>query len=112
MNCLKFEYRNLKSGDIVEFSDTFKDSRFAIVTSGFGMSLASIGTKIFGIFGATKEEAVENYKDHVNCLSKYTDVTERLNSQRKPYEGFVRRQLCKVVGKVDLKTGEEITVTK
>lgn len=117
----KYDFRDLAEGDIVDFEKNNPQYRFGIVTGGFGMSTACIGSKIFGVFGATVEQVKANYKDWLKIDAA---ETQRREAEKKAtggynidfgadpdYKGYTRRQPCMVIGRVDLKTGEDVIVT-
>ena len=113
----KFEMIELKEGDVVEFPENNPAWRFGVVTGGFGMSLKTLGSKIFGVFGATKEETIKNYKVHLVLKAKRREKQDKEMKEKGsftidfsdtlPFEGYTRRQPCKVVAHLDPKTGEK-----
>lgn len=109
----EFKYIDLTEGDIVEFSDHKPDSRFGVVTGGFGMSTKAMGSKIFGSFGATKEKAVENFKKSLAYKAAHRPKNGRLievdlfaEERDLPDDGYTHRQPCRIVGHVNPQTGE------
>ncbi len=112
----KYDYRDLVEGDIVDFKENATPYKFGVVTGGFGMSTACIGSKIFGVFGPTIEQTRTNYKEYLKIKTAEdarmaAEMKEKgscsINWDADPdYKGYTSRQPCKVVGHVDLKTGE------
>jgi hypothetical protein len=92
----KYEEQNLNEGDVVEFPRNKDVARFGVVTGGFGMKTFLSGSMIMGVFGATAQEAVDNYKTHLK-MDRYTSFEPA---------GTTRRQECRVVGHVNVKTGK------
>ena len=114
----KFEMTELKKGDVVEFPRNNPAWRFGVATGGFGISLQTLGSKIFGVFGASQSEAIKNYKVHLLHKARRREKQDREIKEKGsftidfsdvlPFEGYTRRQPCKVVSHVDPKTGEEV----
>jgi len=111
----KFVYQEIKEGDVVEFPKNETRFRFGVVKGGFGTDPKSMGSKIFGSFGATPEEAMENYrkslarkeqqlKEIKEKGSVTIDITKTVD-----YEGYTGTQPCRIVGHVDPKTGQPTT---
>ncbi len=80
----EYKLQNLREGDIVEFPKNDPPARYGVVIGGFGMSTTTIGSKIFGNFGATPQEAIDNFHADTNG-------------------GFTRTQECAVVGHIEPK---------
>ncbi len=95
---LEYKEQNLSEGDVVEFPRNAVGGRFGVVTGGFGMYTFTSGSKIFGVFGATAQNAVENYV-------QYLQLDIETKAKFDP-SGFTRRQPCKVVGHINTKTGK------
>lgn len=114
----KFIIQELHEGDIVEFPENDQIYRFGIVRGGFGMSTQTIGSKIFGIFGSTIEKTLEHYKIELEMERAEAEERNRQVKAKGSFEiklgfspdwrGYVRRQPCRIVGKVNLKTGERV----
>lgn len=111
----KFAYQEIKEGDVVEFSKNDPRFRFGVVAGGFGTDPKSLGSKIFGSFGATPEEAMENYRkslarkeQQIKELKEKGSITIDI-TKGVDYEGYTRTQPCRIVGHVDPKTGQPAT---
>lgn len=115
-----FKIQDLHEGDIVEFPENDQKYRFGIVRSGFGMSTQAIGSKIFGVFGSTIEETLEHFRMELEMERAETEERDRQVKEKGYFEvkigfgpnwrGYCRRQPCRIVGKVDLKTGEKVRI--
>ena len=91
----KLKKQDLKKGDIVFFPNHDEAYRYYVVNSGFGMSTKAIGSKIYGVAGNSKEEAIENYfKNKISNSIKWSRMT--------------RRQPCKVIGNISEENTDEI----
>lgn len=106
----KFEIQKLTRGDLVEFPENKVESRYGIVTSGFGMSPECIGSKIFGVFGQSVEEVKSNwilYLERQKIANK--DFEKYMNMRSFHFQGFTRRQKCRVIENVieGVNTGKE-----
>ena len=101
----EYEYVELKKGDLVEFPKNGELYRYGIVTGGFGMSLDTIGSKIYGVFGETVETAKRRWVDYLKReLEEEKQMKETgkftINLDDIPhYEGYTRRQKCRVIEK-------------
>lgn len=112
----EFKLTELEKGDVVEFPRNNPAWRFGIATGGFGMSLKTLGSKIFGVFGVTREEAIKNYRIYLVRQAKRRERQDKEMKEKGSYtidfsdtvpsEGYTRRQPCKVVAHVNPKTGE------
>jgi len=61
----------LETGDLIELPSAKPKYRFSVVTGGFGTHTAH--RKLFGVFGSTKDEAIEFYKRSkiINAIEKH-----------------------------------------
>ena len=107
---MKNEYKmqELKAGDLVEFPENEEEYRYGIVTGGFGCSLVTMGSKIFGVFGSSPEEVKERWKLHLQEEeAEKKEMAEKgsvkIDMNNIPdWNGYTRRQKCRIVEHIEV----------